>query len=59
MAIVVHSKLFPCLFGKQDLIQEAVLSILEIENLTIDESKVNAVLEKQIKPKLLNFKSFR
>jgi hypothetical protein len=33
---MVHSKLFPCLFGK-DLIQEAVTSILEIENLTIDE----------------------
>jgi hypothetical protein len=34
-------------FGKQDLIQEAVTSILEIENLTIDEnkSKINVVLE--------------
>jgi hypothetical protein len=37
-------------FGKQDLIQEAVRSILEIENLTIDESKnkINAILENTI-----------
>jgi hypothetical protein len=34
-------------FGKQDLIQEAVRSILKIENLTIDENKnkINSVLE--------------
>ncbi|MEZ7506062.1 HNH endonuclease domain-containing protein [Flavobacterium sp. Arc2] len=34
-------------FGKQDLIQESVRSILKIENLTIDENKnkINAVLE--------------
>jgi hypothetical protein len=34
-------------FGKQDLIQEAVRTILKIENLTIGEnkSKINAVLE--------------
>lgn len=34
-------------FGKQDLIQDAVRSILKIENLTIDESKnkINDVLE--------------
>ena len=34
-------------FGKQDLIQESVRTILKIENLTIDEnkSKINAVLE--------------
>lgn len=35
-------------FGKQDLIQEAVRTILKIETLTVDEnkSKINAVLEK-------------
>jgi hypothetical protein len=35
---LVHCKLFPRLFGKQDLIQEVVRTILKIENLT-DESK--------------------
>jgi hypothetical protein len=37
-------------FGKQDLIQEAVRTILKIENLTVDENKktINTVLESTV-----------
>jgi hypothetical protein len=53
---LVYSTTSCLFFGKQDLIQEAVRSILEIEN-TIDESKKQnkCCLENTNKIKLLKF----